>query len=84
MYDALRFDDESNGTALQISDGESSVISHFHYYYDDAYNGWCITEWGKNTLYFVINGNKLNLGYYKPCVLNGKNIVFDSRCYHRM
>lgn len=83
-YDALRFDDESNGTALSIYQGESTVITHFHYFYNEEYDGWYVTDWGKNIMYFVINGNELNMGFYKPCVINGKNIVFDSRCYYRM
>ena len=84
MYDVLQFDDESNGTALSVYQGESTVVSHFHYFYNEEYDGWCITDWDKNIMYFVINGNELNMGFYKPCVINGKNVVFDSRCYYRM
>lgn len=84
MYDVLQFDDESNGTALSVYQGESTVVSHFHCFYNEEYDGWCITDWGKNIMYFVINGNELNMGFYKPCVINGKNVVFDSRCYYRM
>ncbi len=83
-YDALRFDDESNGTALSVYQGDSTVITHFHYFYNEEYDGWCVTDWGQNIMYFVINGNELNMGFCKPCVINGNNIIFDSRRYYRM
>lgn len=30
-YDALQFDDETKGNALSIYEGESTVVTHFHY-----------------------------------------------------
>lgn len=83
-YDALQFDDETKGTALSVYEGESTVVTHFHYFYDEEYNGWCVTDWGKNIMYFVVSGNELNMGFYKPCIVNGKNCIFESRRYYKM
>ena len=83
-YDALQFDDETKGTALSVYEGESTVVTHFHYFYDEEYNGWYVTDWGKNIMYFVVSGNELNMGFYKPCIVNGKNCIFESRRYYKM
>jgi uncharacterized protein (TIGR02145 family) len=83
-YDALRFDSESEGTAYFVLDGDTHVITHFHYHYDNELHCWCITDWGKNTIYFMIKGNELHENFYKPCIINGERVILDPTRYYKM
>lgn len=83
-YDVIRFDSESSGTALCVYEGESEVITHFHYYYDETSYAWCITDWGKNRMYFIIKGNELHMGFNKPSFIDGDKVIFNASYYYRM
>lgn len=77
-YTVLDFIDESYVIAKEVVPdiNAEDLIGKYHYYYDSESKVWCIPNWGKHEQYFIINGDKLQIAFYKNMVLIDPSSVF--------